>query len=66
MAKYHIEFYELHAQTYEVEANSKEEAIENALGGEGTCLDNELHYIEVADRYNGEGLPDGIRKVVEV
>lgn len=65
MATYHVEFYELHSQTYEVEADSQEEAIENALGGEGTFLDNQLDYIGVADRYSGENMPDGIRKVTE-
>lgn len=63
--KYRIEVYELHSQAYEVEADSREEAIEAALGGEGTILDKELDYIEMAERYSREGLPDGIRSVEE-
>ena len=67
MSKFIVEFYEVHAQMYEVEGENEEDAIKNALNGEGTCLDNACEYIGVADRYNGikdgEALPDGIRSV---
>jgi hypothetical protein len=67
MPKFIVEFYELHAQMYEVEAESKEDAINGALNGEGTALDNASEYIGVADRYYGyagtKQLPDGIRSV---
>ena len=67
MPKFIVEFYELHAQMYEVNGEDEQDAIKNALNGEGTCLDNAGEYIGVADRYNGhrdgDDLPDGIRSV---
>ena len=49
MPIYEIEQYELHAQTYRIEAESEAEAIKRLLGGEAAAADNALEYIEVAD-----------------
>lgn len=67
MPKFIVEVYELHSQKYEVYGENEEDAIDNVLAGEGRCLDNEMEFIETADRYNGHkdgvDLPDGIRSV---
>lgn len=63
MSKYEVEVYELYSTTYEVEASSFSEAIDNALDGEGSILDDSTEYIEMADRYAGPDLIDGIRSV---
>lgn len=65
MPKYHVEVYELYAQVYEVEADSEDAAIEAYMDGEGTALDDALDYIETADKYSRDGLPDSIRSVEE-
>ena len=51
MPVYEIEQYELHTQTYRVEANSRAEAIVKLLDGEADPVDNSLEYIEVADDF---------------
>jgi len=49
MPKYLIEQYELHAQSYRVEADSEAQAIKKLLDGCAVPVDNSLEYIEVAD-----------------
>jgi hypothetical protein len=53
--RYRIEQYELHAQTYEVEADSPGKAIEKLFDGCGDAVDNGLEYVEVADKYGMGG-----------
>lgn len=54
MPKYRIEQYEIHAMTYEVEADSEAAAITKLLDGEAEAVDDSLEYIEVAEDF---GLP---------
>jgi hypothetical protein len=54
MPMFEIEQYELHAQTFRVEAESEAEAIKRLLDGEAAPLDNSLELIEVANDF---GLP---------
>lgn len=54
MPKYEIEQYELHAMTYEVEADSEAEAIKKVFDGLAIPMDNSLEYIEIAEDF---GLP---------
>jgi hypothetical protein len=54
MATFEIEQYEVHTQTYHVEAVNEAEAIKNFFAGDGDAIDNGLDYIEVADNL---GLP---------
>jgi hypothetical protein len=54
MPLYEIEQYELHAQTYQVEADSEAEAIKKLFDGEADPLDGGLEYIEVAEDF---GMP---------
>ncbi len=49
MPTYEIEQYEVHTQTYQVEAANEVEALKNFFAGDGDPLDNGLDYIEVAD-----------------
>ena len=63
---FQIQNYELHYQTYEVEAESKEEALEIMANGMATMTDDELEFIQTAERYSGENMPDGIRQIEEV
>ncbi|HUW47675.1 MAG TPA: hypothetical protein VMW36_02900 [Patescibacteria group bacterium] len=66
MADFIIEAYELHAQKYKVEGvEDKTAALQAFQDGEATCMDNEGEYIELADRYNGAGLPPAIRDIEE-
>ena len=46
---YEVEQYELHSVTYRVEAESKAEAIQKVLAGDGDMVDNSQEYIETAD-----------------
>jgi len=54
MPIYEIEQYELHTQTYRVEATSEVEAIVKLLDGEADPVDNTLEYVEVAEDF---GMP---------
>lgn len=49
MPLFRIEQYEIHAQTYQVEADNKAQAIEKLFGGEADAIDGGLEYIEVAE-----------------
>jgi hypothetical protein len=49
MPKYEIEQYELHAMTYEVEADTEAQALAKLFGGEAEPLDDGSEFIEVAD-----------------
>jgi len=49
MPKYLIEQYELHSQSYRVEAESEAQAIQKVLEGAAEPMDNGLEYIEVVD-----------------
>lgn len=51
MPIYDVEQYELHAQTYRVEAASEAEAIAKVLDSEADALDDACDYIEVPDVY---------------
>lgn len=54
MPAYEIEQYELHAQTYRVEATSEAEAIKKLFDGQAEPVDDALEYVQVADKY---GMP---------
>ena len=45
MAFYEVDQYELHFQTYRVEAESEAEAIAKVLNGDSEILDNRLEYV---------------------
>ena len=49
MPIYEIEQYEIHVQTYEVEADSEAQAIAKLFGGEAEPVDDSLEYIEVCE-----------------
>lgn len=46
MAEFMVEQYELHAQSYRVEADSMAEAVQKVLNGEGECEDNGCDLLE--------------------
>ena len=54
MPKYEIEQYELHAQTYRVEASTEAEAIAKLFQGKAEPVDGGLEFVEIAEDY---GLP---------
>jgi hypothetical protein len=54
MPTYEIEQYEIHVQTYEVDADNEAEAIAKLFKGDAEPIDDSLEYIEIADDY---GLP---------
>ena len=49
MPIFEIEQYEVHVQTYRVEADSEAEAIAKLFNGEADPVDNSLEYIEVCE-----------------
>jgi len=49
MPFFRIEQYEIHAQTYQVEADCEAQAIEKLFAGEADAIDDGLEYIEVAE-----------------
>ena len=49
MPQFEIEQYEIHAMTYQIEADNVAEAISRLLDGQADCVDNGLDYIEVCD-----------------
>ena len=49
MPTYEIEQYEIHSQTYLVEASSEAEAIKMLFDGEADAVDNGFDYIEVCE-----------------
>jgi hypothetical protein len=49
MPTYEIEQYELHTQTYRVQADSEAEAIAKLLNGKAEAVDGGLEFIEVAE-----------------
>ena len=51
MPTYRVEQYEVHTQTYEVEAKSKALAIKKVIEGQGRAIDNSLEYIEVMEDF---------------
>ena len=66
MPTFEIEQYELHAQTYRIEAAAEAEAIKRLLDGEADAVDNGLDYIEIADDFglsvdDHRGLADDLR-----
>lgn len=54
MPKYEVTQYELHYQTYTIEADSAAEAIAEVLSGNVDASDNGSEYIQTADNY---GIP---------
>ncbi len=63
MPIYEIEQYEMHTQTYRVQADTEAEAIAKLFEGEAEPLNGGLEFIEVASDY---GLPaDEYRDLVE-
>jgi hypothetical protein len=54
MPHFEIEQYELHVQTFRVEASTEAEAIRKLYGGEADAVEDRLEFIEVADDF---GLP---------
>ena len=54
MPTYEIEQYEIHVQTYEVEAESEAEAIAKLFKGDAEPVDDSLEYVEVCE---DRGLP---------
>jgi len=63
MPTFKIEQYELHTQTYRVQAESEAEAIAKLFNGEADAVDGGLEYIEVAEDL---GLPiDEYRDLAE-
>jgi len=51
MPKFEIEQYEVHAQKYQVEADSEADAIVRLLDGAAEPVDDSLDYIEVAEDF---------------
>jgi hypothetical protein len=49
MPTYEIEQYEIHVQTYQVDAKSEAEAIKKLFDGQATAVDNSLVLVEVCD-----------------
>jgi DNA-binding Lrp family transcriptional regulator len=49
MKTFEIEQYEVHTQTYRVEADNEADAIVKLLDGEGEPVDGSLDYIEIAE-----------------
>jgi len=63
MPTFEIEQYELHTQTYRVQADTEAEAIAKLFNGEADAVDGGLEYIEVAEDL---GLPaDEYRDLAE-
>jgi hypothetical protein len=63
MPIYEIEQYEIHIQTYEVEADSEAQAIAKLFKGNAEPVDDSLEYVEVCE---DRGLPaDEYRKLAE-
>ena len=54
MPTYEIEQYELHVQTYEVEADNEAEAIAKLFKGKAEPVDDSLEFVEVCE---DRGLP---------
>ena len=54
MPTYEIEQYELHVQTYEVEADNEAEAIAKLFKGKAEPVENSLEFVEVCE---DRGLP---------
>lgn len=52
MPKYHVELREVWVQTYEVDADCPESAMEYALAGYGNALDGMLEYSHTPDLQN--------------
>lgn len=51
MKKYRVEQYELYAQTYEVEAENKIDALKRLFDGQGSIISNGLDFVQVATEY---------------
>lgn len=49
MPTFRVEQYETWTQAYEIEAETKEEAIAKRLNGEGLALDNSLELIDICE-----------------
>jgi hypothetical protein len=63
MPIYEIEQYEVHTQTYRVQADTEAEAIAKLFNGEAEPVDGSLEYIDVAEDL---GLPaDEYRELAE-
>jgi len=63
MPFFRIEQYEIHVQTYQVEADCEAQAIEKLFAGEADAIDGCLEYIEVAEDL---GLPvDEFRELAD-
>jgi hypothetical protein len=63
MPTYEIEQYEVHTQTYRVQADSEADAVAKLFNGEADAVDGGLEYIEVAEDL---GLPaDEYRDLAE-
>ena len=54
MPMFKIEQYEIHVQTYRVEADSEAQAITKLFNGEADPLDGSLEYVEICE---DRGLP---------
>ena len=46
MTTFVLEVYELHTEKYKIEANSKAEAVQKFMDGEGDVINDSLEYIE--------------------
>lgn len=62
MPKYEVEQYELHATTYQVEADSPAQAIQLILKGEEEAILIQTELVEVADQY---GMPSECNQDIE-
>ena len=63
MPTFEIEQYEVHVQTYEVEADNEAQAITKLFNGEAEPVDDSLEYVEVCE---DRGLPaDEHRELAE-
>jgi len=51
MPVFQVEQYELHTQTYRVEAETEADAIAKVFAGEAEPLDDGLDYIEIAEGF---------------
>lgn len=63
-----IQAYELHAASFECEAETEEEAIGLFRSGRVDYVEDSEYFIEMADKYhgtrkNGQNYPDGIRDI---
>lgn len=66
MTTFIIEQYEIHAQTYHVEANTKAEAIAQVMNGNAEPIDNGLDYIGVLDDWGMDPEDDDLANELDL